>query len=168
MSTAVSFIGWSGCGKTTLLERLVPELRARGVEVAVVKHSGHPHPLQPAGSDSERLARAGAKPVAFATPEGLTVTWRGDPGPRLASLGPLLGAGVLLVEGWKAGPFPKIEVWRRELGAPLATTTPVLAIVTDDELPPELRGLRRFGFAEVSGLALFVLRLTREVGADVT
>src|SRR5262245_19760283 len=74
---ALSIIGWSGAGKTTLLCRLLPELTARGVRAVAVKHSAHVHPLHKRGSDTERLATAGAEPVGFFTPQGLQLTATG-------------------------------------------------------------------------------------------
>lgn len=152
----LSFVGWSGSGKTTLLTRLLPELRSRGARVAVVKHSAHPHPLHKPGSDTDALEKAGASPVAFVTPEGISVTYPEDPVERLPELLRTLPADLVLIEGLKGGPYPKIEVWRRAVGPPLcASGLEVLAIVTDDP-PPE--GLRRFSTAELGGLALFILR----------
>ncbi|MBF5044270.1 molybdopterin-guanine dinucleotide biosynthesis protein B [Aggregicoccus sp. 17bor-14] len=118
----VAVVGWSGAGKTTLLERLVPLLAARGLRVAVLKHSSHPHPLQRAGSDSARLGAAGARATGFATPEGLQLTLPGDPAALFRAL--LARAeglvDLVLVEGWKDAPLPKLEVWREGLDAPLA------------------------------------------------
>ncbi|RJS21162.1 molybdopterin-guanine dinucleotide biosynthesis protein B [Corallococcus sp. H22C18031201] len=131
---ALAVVGWSGAGKTTLLERLVPELSARGLRVAVVKHSSDTHPLHRPGSDTARFQTAGAALVGFATPEGVQLT-RAEP--LADTLGPLLAqladtVDLVLVEGWKDGPLPKLEVWREGLQAPLAATRPeVLAVLTD-------------------------------------
>ncbi|MBN1208277.1 MAG: molybdopterin-guanine dinucleotide biosynthesis protein B [Myxococcaceae bacterium] len=164
---ALSIIGWSGAGKTTLVERLVPELRARGLRVGVVKHSSDPHPLHRAGSDTARFEQAGAALVAFATPAGVQLTVKEAPEQALL---PLLerfadAVDVVLVEGWKEGPLPKVEVWREGQGALLAgVRSDVLAVVTDArQLPEEApMGLRRFGMAELQGLAVFITHLVRE------
>ncbi len=164
---ALSVVGWSGAGKTTLVERLVPELRARGLRVGVVKHTSDEHPLHREGSDTARFEHSGAALVAFATPTGVQLTVRAEPARALL---PLLerfadAVDLVLVEGWKDGPLPKLEVWREGHGPLLAATRPeVLAVVTDaPELPrgaPE--GLRRFGTAELRGLSVFIARLARE------
>lgn len=151
---ALSIIGWSGAGKTTLLVRLVPELQARGLRVGVVKHSSHAHPLYPEGSDTALHARAGAAFVAFATPEGVQLTL---PGPRdvLALLEPFADrVDLVLVEGWKDGPLPKVEVFREGRGPLLAASRPdVLALVSDS---PPAQGPRCFLPEDVPGLATFL------------
>ncbi len=149
------FVGWSGCGKTTLLSRLVPELKARGLRVAVVKHSAHGHVLHKPGSDTDRFTDAGADVVGLATPEGVSLTWPGDDAQLTERLGSL-EVDLVLVEGWKNGPHPKIEVWRKDVGPALcAQGMEVLAVVTDDEPPAPVR---RFTHAELPGLAVFAVR----------
>ncbi|ADO68107.1 molybdopterin-guanine dinucleotide biosynthesis protein B [Stigmatella aurantiaca] len=164
---AVSIIGGSGMGKTTLLERLLPALRDQGLRVGVVKHSSDPHPLHREHSDTARFERAEAAFVAFATPAGVQLTVREEPSRALLPLLARFGDTVdlVLVEGWKNGPLPKLEVWREGQGPLLAASRPdVVAIVTDArelpaEAPPEPR---RFGLEEVQGLAMFIARLARE------
>ncbi|WP_224371462.1 molybdopterin-guanine dinucleotide biosynthesis protein B [Hyalangium versicolor] len=163
---AVSIIGWSGAGKTTLVERLVPELRSRGLRVGVVKHSSDAHPLHRAGSDTARFEQGGAALVAFATPAGVQLSVSDAPEQALL---PLLErfrdrVDVVLVEGWKDGPLPKLEVWREDHGPLLASTrSDVLAVVTDEPRLPEgaPTGLLRFGTTELPGLAEFITRLAR-------
>ncbi len=164
---ALSIIGWSGVGKTTLVERLVPELRAQGLRVGVVKHSSDAHPLHRADSDTARFERGGAELVAFATPAGVQLTVNEDPEKALL---PLLerfadAVDLVLVEGWKEGPLPKLEVWREGHGPLLASTRPeVLAVVTDTPRLPETapEGLRRFRLEELREIAVFITRLARE------
>lgn len=164
---AVSIIGWSGVGKTTLVERLVPELRARGLRVGVVKHSSHQHPLHRAGSDTARFEQSGAALVAFATPAGVQLSVRQEPEKALPSLLERFGdmVDLVLVEGWKDGPLPKLEVWREGHGPLLASTrSEVLAVVTDAPRLPEdaPSRLHRFGTAELPGIAVFITCLARE------
>lgn len=158
----VSVIGASGSGKTTLLARLVPELRRRGMRVAAVKHSSDAHPLHKAGSDSERLEAAGAAPVVFATPGGVQLTFPGDPALLLPAILERFSSALdlILVEGWKDGPFAKIEVWRKELGPSLAVgRTDTLAIVTEDDAPASLC---TFTTRDVDQLADFLVRWVRD------
>ncbi len=162
---ALSFVGWSGAGKTTLLTRLVPELRARGLRVGVVKHSSDAHPLHKAGSDTAKYARVGPAFVAYATPAGVQLTVPEAPSdalPRL--LAHFVGSvDVVLVEGWKDGPLPKVEVWREDHGPLLAPSHPeTLAVVTDAAEVALPEGVRRFGTHELPGLALFVARFAEE------
>ncbi|MCP3103056.1 formate dehydrogenase accessory sulfurtransferase FdhD [Myxococcus sp. K15C18031901] len=163
---AFSIIGWSGAGKTTLLSRLVAELTSRGVRVAAVKHSSDPHPLHRPGSDTARFQQAGAAPTGFSTPDGTQLTYTRDALPALLSR--LAGTvDLVLVEGWKDGPLPKLEVWREGLGPPLAPTRPdVLAVVTDaPALPAEFaqaaQSLRKLPSGDVPAVADFVLALSR-------
>jgi molybdopterin-guanine dinucleotide biosynthesis protein MobB len=164
---ALSVVGWSGVGKTTLVERLVPELRARGLRVGVVKHSSDQHPLHRPGSDTARFERVGAELVAFATPSGVQLTVKEEPARALLPLLERFAEAVdlVLVEGWKDGPLPKLEVWREGHGELLATTRPdVLAVVTDAPKLPDgaPEGLRRFGTGELQAIAVFIARLARE------
>lgn len=161
----VGVIGWSGAGKTELVTRLLPELKSRGLRVAAVKHSGHPHPLHRPGSDSQAFVDAGAAAVGFATPEGFSMT---TPADALTAFDAWRSrfAGefdLALVEGWKDAPWPRIEVWRKGHGELLAPTHPgIRAIVSDVPVPSELP---RFTLAEAPGIALFVLKLAREAAA---
>ena len=95
----VSVIGWSGAGKTTLIAKLLPELRARGLRVLAVKHSGHSHPLHPAGSDTARLQQAGAAAVAWVTPAGLQLTLPGVELQEEVGVGPVLAHQVAATHG---------------------------------------------------------------------
>ena len=160
---ALSIIGWSGAGKTTLLTRLVPELRARGLRVGVVKHTSHPHPLHPEGRDTEHYARAGATLVAFATPEGVQLSLP-EPATRVLAVLERFAEHVdlVLVEGWKDGPLPKLEVWREGLEPPLAATRPdVLARVGPEMGSGGGPGVR-FDSEDVRGIADFLQRCLRE------
>lgn len=161
----VGVIGWSGAGKTTLIARLLPELAAQGLKVLALKHSSHPHPLHPSGSDTGLLEQAGAAATTLATPAGLQLTLPGNPAMLLPPLLEALGArfDLVLVEGWKDGPFPKIEVWREGLGPCLALErSEVVALVTDS-VPPS--PLPRFGPGDSRGLVRFLLEQVRVSGA---
>jgi molybdopterin-guanine dinucleotide biosynthesis protein MobB len=135
----VCVVGWSDAGKTTLLERLLPVLQARGLRVAVLKHSSHAHPLHRAGSDTARLEAAGARATGLATPEGLQLIVPGDAGALVpALLARLEGLiDLVLVEGWKDGPFPKLEVWRPGLAPPLALSRPEVGLLVLEGGIPE-------------------------------
>ncbi len=153
---ALSVVGWSGAGKTALLTRLLPELLKHGLRVAAVKHTSHDHPLHKPGSDTEALALAGAGPVGLMTPQGLQLQLTGDARwlpDRIAHLAPQ--TQLLLVEGWKEGPLPKVEVWRAEVGPRLCEGRPELvALVTDDPVPP---GALAFRTKDVAPLALHLM-----------
>lgn len=163
---ALSVVGWSGAGKTTLLTRLVPELSARGLRVAVVKHSSDAHPLHRPGSDTARFQEAGAVLTGFATPAGVQLTTSDAPADALPPLLARFSGAVdlVLVEGWKDGPLPKLEVWREGLGPPLTPAHPeVLALLTESStrptgVPPDVRVLGRDDVRAVADLVLLHLR----------
>ncbi len=158
---ALSVVGWSGAGKTTLLTRLVPELHQRGLRVGVVKHSSDEHPLHREGSDTARYAQSGATFVAFANPAGIQLTFAEPPGQVLALLERFAGmVDLVLVEGWKQGPLPKLEVWREGLGPLLAEEHgEVLAVVSDSEVPG---AARRFKPDDVRGIATYLQQCLRD------
>ena len=113
--------GRSGMGKTTLLERLVPHLRAQGLRVSLIKHSHKDIEVDRPGKDSFRLREAGCQEVLLLgrTRWALMHELRGDPEPSLDYLlSRLQACDLVLVEGFKQGAFPKLEVWRPEVGQP--------------------------------------------------
>jgi len=148
------FSGPSGVGKTRLLTRLIPALRDRGIRVAAVKHTGHPHALDVRGKDTERLRRAGAIAAAIEGPAGLA--WFGPPAGGARALARLLPpCDLVLGEGWKRERLPRVEVHRRRIapGFLCASDRNVVAVVSD-EPPP--RPLPTFGPEEIDRLADWV------------
>lgn len=118
--------GWSGSGKTTFLEQLIPELTRRGLRVALVKHTHHPPQPERPGSDTDRLRRAGAVEALLISGEEMTLE---EARTRLPE------ADLILAEGFKRSSYPKIEVHRRANGKDFFTRdTTLLAAVTDELL----------------------------------
>jgi len=115
---------WSGTGKTTLLERLLPCLRDRGLRVAVIKHAHHGFDVDQPGKDSHRLRQAGATPMLVASRHRLALMME-TPGQEEADLAQLVemvrlqAPDLVLVEGFKAWPLPKLELHRPAVGKPL-------------------------------------------------
>lgn len=139
---AVSIIGRKNSGKTTLIVALAAELKRRGHRIATVKH-GHPHfEVDKPGSDSWRhMHEGGADAVVIASSAKVALVERhdGEPDPETLIARLLGGRGydLVLVEGYKRGPFPKVEVFRhaehdRPIHDPLeADAAGLLAVVTD-------------------------------------
>lgn len=120
----LGFAAFSGTGKTTLLTRLLPLIRDRGVRVGVVKHSHHHFDIDHPGKDSYELRKAGAQAVLIASARrwALMVEREQAQEPELSEVlrqMPLEGLDLVLVEGFRHAPFPKIELHRPSLGKPL-------------------------------------------------
>src|SRR5260221_2557856 len=114
--------GWSGSGKTTLLTAVIPELVARGLAVSTIKHAHHEFDIDRPGKDSWRHRAAGAREVMVASSRRWAIMreLRGAPEPSLDELAArMTPVDLLLVEGWKRHPHPKLEVHRPALGKPL-------------------------------------------------
>ncbi|MCR4398024.1 MAG: molybdopterin-guanine dinucleotide biosynthesis protein B [Firmicutes bacterium] len=107
----VLLCGRSGSGKTHLIERLVREFGSRGLRVGVLKHAFHEFEADREGKDTWRFARAGARQVGIAS-GSLFWTYRSfpEPPPLEALVRYYDGVDILLVEGYKRSPHPKIEV----------------------------------------------------------
>jgi molybdopterin-guanine dinucleotide biosynthesis protein B len=134
----LGIIGWSGSGKTTLLTALIPCFRARGFSVSTIKHAHHRLELDQPGKDSFLHRQAGAREVIVANDRQFAL-FRNDkqaPAPGLNRLLQLLEpVDLVLVEGFKDDPFPKLEVHRPSLGKPpLWRETEVLAVASDATL----------------------------------
>jgi molybdopterin-guanine dinucleotide biosynthesis protein B len=129
--------GWSGSGKTTLLTALIPELRARGVTVSTVKHAHHAFDIDRPGKDSWRHREAGAREVMIASARrwALMHELREAPEPPLDRLvAQMSPVDLILVEGFKRHPHPKIEICRRALDKPpLYPDDPSVVAVASDE-----------------------------------
>jgi molybdopterin-guanine dinucleotide biosynthesis adapter protein len=114
--------GWKNAGKTSLIERLVAEFVARGLRVSTLKHAHHTFEIDHEGRDTFRHRSAGAAEVLVSsgTRWALMSELRGDPEPALDELiAKMTPVDLVLIEGWKASPHPKLEVWRAETGHPL-------------------------------------------------
>ncbi len=152
--------GHSGMGKTTLLERLIPELKSRGLSVSLIKHSHKDIEIDRPGKDSYRLRDAGCKEVLLlaASRWALMHELRGAQEPSLDYLlDRLQDCDLVLVEGFKQGQFPKLEVWRADLGKP--TLWPdwpgIAAIASDSRLPTS--DIPRLDLHDIPAIADFVL-----------
>jgi molybdopterin-guanine dinucleotide biosynthesis protein B len=136
----IGLAGWSGSGKTTLLIRVIPRLVARGLKVSTLKHAHHAFDIDQPGKDSHSHRMAGATEVLVGSANrwALVHELRGDPEPTLAALLRKLGtADLVLVEGYKREPHPKLEVFRAAVGKPLLhpDDPAIVAIASDVPLP---------------------------------
>jgi len=137
--TVLGIAGWSGAGKTTLVAAVLPHLIAAGLRVSTVKHAHAGFDLDRPGKDSYRHRKAGAREVLLASGRRWALLHEvegEEPGlpDLLARLAP---CDLVLVEGWKRDPFPKLEVYRPALGKPpLWDSMPgIVAVASDAALP---------------------------------
>lgn len=151
--------GFSGSGKTTLIEKLIPAIRARGLRVSVIKHAHHGFDLDRPGKDSWRHREAGASEVLMLSGQRwvLMHELRGVEEPTLAAqLAILSPCDLVLIEGFKAAPVPKVEVFRPANGKPpLWPDNPhVVAVATDAAVDTPLPVL---DVNDASAIADFIL-----------
>lgn len=139
----IGLAGWSGAGKTTLLRQLIPVLVAQGLRVSTLKHAHHDFDVDQPGKDSWEHRQAGALEVLVASAQrwALMHELRGDPEPDLPTLLTRLSpVDMVLVEGFKRGLHPKIEVFRATVGKPpLYPGDPSVVAVASDGAIPGLR-----------------------------
>lgn len=168
----IGVAGWKNSGKTTLVARLVAELTRRGLRVATVKHAHHSFQIDDAETDSARHRRAGARQVAIvsATRWAVVRELGEEPEPSLeAMIARLDPCDLVVVEGYKSAPIPKIETRRREGAAevPLADTDPnVIAVAADHAC--EAAGRPVLALDDIAGIADVIIAATgaRPAGAD--
>jgi molybdopterin-guanine dinucleotide biosynthesis protein B len=136
----IGLAGWSGSGKTTLLTKAIPRLTARGLRVSTLKHAHHAFDIDRPGKDSFEHRTAGATEVLVgaASRWALVHELRGEDEPDLqALLKRLSPVDLVLIEGYKAAPHPKLEVHRAAVGKPLLHPDDphIVAIAADGPLP---------------------------------
>ena len=152
----VAIVGKSDSGKTTLIEKLVPELVRLGLKVGTVKHDAHSFEIDHPGKDSWRHGQAGAQAYVIASPERLAYITRLDGEVPLATIARRYFADFDLVvaEGYKRTAPHRIEIFRAGAGhdAPLCGPGEAMALVTDVPWPHD----HRFGLDEAHATARFV------------
>ena len=157
------FAGWSGSGKTVLIERIIPLLTGRGLDVSLIKRAHHEFDVDVPGKDSYRHRRAGCREVLISS----GTRWahmhemRGEPEQSLQQLVDRISpCDLLLVEGFKREPIPKMEVFRRDNGKPaLHPHDPhIVAIAADCRFDT---ALPQFDLDDAPGIAEFVATFNR-------
>ena len=137
------FAGWSGSGKTTLIEKLIPRYSGAGLRVSLIKHAHHTFDVDQPGKDSYRHRHAGAAEVLVTSSRRwvLMHELRGAAEPPFdAQLARLSPCDLVIVEGFKHAPIPKLEVHRAKADAPLLYPhdSSIVAVATDEQLSTSL------------------------------
>ena len=140
---AVSFVAKSNTGKTTLLEKVIAEIKGRGYRIGVIKHDAHSFDIDHPGKDSYRLTAAGADTMLISSPEKLAIIKKHQQSPPVEELIATYfqDVDIVLTEGFKQSGMPKVEVHRKERSDTLLCrgehNDPTLIAVASDE-PLEL------------------------------
>ena len=155
----VSFVAASSnSGKTTLIEKIVPILKARGLRVAVIKHASGGFDLDKPGKDSWRFQQAGADSVILVGSDRVALMKKLEHGPSLQELERLAGdVDIALYEGFKKSAKNKIEVFRHGVSGeyPLSQNDPsYLALVSDR---PSRAAIPQFDINDAEGVVKFML-----------
>ncbi len=161
MHSIISFVGKSSSGKTTLLENLIAELKRRGRKVAIIKHSHHADDLDTSKKDTWRFTQAGSELSAINSLDHLAIFRHMDHffDPQEISSFILWDYDIILTEGFKSSPYPKIEIHRAEQGKELLTDTKLLlAVVTDELLEVNVPQLEH---GDVSGIADLIEQIVK-------
>ena len=161
--TIFGIAGYSGAGKTTLLEKLIPVFTARGLRVSLIKHAHHTFDVDQEGKDSWRHRHAGCQEVLVTSSRrwALMHELRGAPEPTLPELVEHLSdCDLLLIEGFKREPIPKLEVHRAVVGEPLLFPHDehIVAVASDARVETKLP---QFLLDDIAAIATFIEKHAR-------
>ena len=150
----ISIVGKSNSGKTTLIEKLIPELMRRGWRVGTIKHNMHGFEIDHEGKDSWRHKKAGAAVTVVASPSRVAVIEDTDRDYEIGEIREryIRGVDVVLVEGYKGNPYPKIEVFRPALRRErlCGSRDNLVAVASDEALSVEAPF---FHLSDIAGIA---------------
>ena len=153
------FAGWSGSGKTTLIEQVIPRFVLAGLKVSLIKHAHHRFDVDHPGKDSYRVRAAGCSEVLVTSKQRWALMHEANDEPegtledQIARMSP---CDLLLIEGYKYYPLPKLEIYRAATGKPLLYLQDehIVALATDTPLQCKLP---QFGLEDYDAIAAFVL-----------
>jgi len=158
----LGFAAFSGTGKTTLLEKLIPQLTEQGIRIAMIKHAHHEFEIDKPGKDSYRLRKAGAQQMLIASSRRQALMTE-NATPREPYLDDLVlrmdlnNIDLVLVEGFRHVPFPRIELHRKILGKTLLyPDDPGIIAVASDHLV-DCGGLPALDINDTAAIAAFIV-----------
>lgn len=157
-----SFIGSSGSGKTTFIEKLIGELKNRGVKLGVIKHDAHKFEIDKPGKDSYRFKHAGADIVAISSAEKMAIVKSFTSTEETLEeivVNYFKDVDLIITEGYKQSSIPKIEIFRECVGKPFLSEdkTELIGVITDTENIPR-KDVKIFGFDDICGVAEYLLK----------
>ena len=152
MPPIVSIVGRSKSGKTTLMEKLIPELKSRGYRVATIKHAPEGMTFDQPDKDSEHHIKAGSEVTVISSQDRVVLIKPVAPDITLDEVARVLGENydIILTEGFKQENAPKIEVYRKGVGPPLSGIKRLIAIVSDEPVETKVRW---FSEQDIKGVA---------------
>ena len=155
----IGLAGWSGAGKTTLIVKLIPALKARGVSVSTIKHAHHDFDVDKPGKDSHRHREAGADEVLVASARrwALMHEVRDEAPGLLDLLDRLSPVDLVIVEGFRRGALAKLEVHRVENTKPFLYPDDADVVALASDAPPPFGALPRVNLDDVEAIADVVL-----------
>jgi len=156
MIPAISFVGRSGSGKTTFLEKLIPLLAARGYRLGVVKQAHHTIDVDKRGKDSHRLREAGASQVILNAPTQMAlIRQQAERLPMAKVLAYFRDVDLILIEGYKGDDVPKMELFRTGAspeGPIYQDDLAIVGLITDEpDLDPAVPRFTLDDAAKVAG-----------------
>ena len=164
----IGFAAYSGTGKTTLLTKLIPALKQKGLRVAVIKHAHHAFDIDQPGKDSYELRKAGASPMLISSSQriALMIDKAEEKEPELDELINYINpdtVDIILVEGFKHWPMPKIELHRPSTGKTLLFPEDdnIIAIAHDDDID-HVTDIPRLDINNPVEIADFLIELTKQ------
>ncbi|MCW8853685.1 MAG: molybdopterin-guanine dinucleotide biosynthesis protein B [Gammaproteobacteria bacterium] len=164
----IGFAAYSGTGKTTLLTQLIPVLKQKGLRVAVIKHAHHDFDIDQPGKDSYELRKAGASPMLISSSQriALMIDKEEEKEPELDELINYINpdtVDIILVEGFKHWPMPKIELHRPATGKALIfpDDANIIAIAHDDDIEHEIN-IPRLDINNPVEIAEFLIKFIKQ------
>lgn len=165
----LGFAAFSGTGKTTLLLKLIPELKKRGKRIAVIKHAHHNFEMDTPGKDSYEIRKAGAVPMLICSSVRTVITIENEveAEPTLQEILTHIPADtvdMVLVEGFKKWPFNKIELHREATGKPLMYPQDenIIAIAHDNEHPLKQTDLKQLNINNIEEITDYVIQYSQQ------
>ncbi|MBW2595703.1 MAG: molybdopterin-guanine dinucleotide biosynthesis protein B [Deltaproteobacteria bacterium] len=161
MIPVVSIVGKSGSGKTTLIEKVIPELTRKGWRVATIKHSNRGFDIDREGKDSWRHRKAGARMTVMSSPGQIAVIENSEKNPGIEELRDryIHDVDIIITEGFKGNPYPKIEVFRATLKRDMLCSREdnLIAVASDKQMAIDVPCL---DINDMEGIAQLIIDLS--------